>query len=442
MSGPTRPRLSVIGTGYLGATHAVCMTELGFEVIGLDVDAAKVARLAAGEVPFFEPGLAELLRKALDTGRLRFTTSYQEVADFADVHFVCVGTPQKKGEYAADTSYVDAAFGSLAPLLRRPALVVGKSTVPSGTAARMADLVAELAPADGVEVAWNPEFLREGFAVEDTLRPDRLVFGVRSVWAEQQLRAAFAPAIEAGAPVVVTDFATAELVKVAANSFLATKISFINAMAEVCEVVHADVTQLSEALGYDDRIGRRFLGAGLGFGGGCLPKDIRAFMARAGELGADQALTFLKDVDAINMRRRARTVDLGRELLDGSFHGARVAVWGAAFKPNSDDIRDSPALDVAASVQRYGGQVIVYDPAAMDNARRMYPQLTYADSALDAAAGADLVLLLTEWTEFREMAPDALGEVVAARRIVDGRNALDPVSWRAAGWVYRALGRP
>ena len=249
MSGPTRPRLSVIGTGYLGATHAVCMTELGFEVIGLDVDAAKVARLAAGEVPFFEPGLAELLRKALDTGRLRFTTSYQEVADFADVHFVCVGTPQKKGEYAADTSYVDAAFGSLAPLLRRPALVVGKSTVPSGTAARMADLVAELAPADGVEVAWNPEFLREGFAVEDTLRPDRLVFGVRSVWAEQQLRAAFAPAIEAGAPVVVTDFATAELVKVAANSFLATKISFINAMAEVCEVVHADVTQLSEALG-------------------------------------------------------------------------------------------------------------------------------------------------------------------------------------------------
>jgi UDPglucose 6-dehydrogenase len=432
----------VLGTGYLGATHAVCMTELGFEVLGLDVDEVKVARLNGGEVPFFEPGLAELLRKALDTGRLRFTTSYDEVAAFADVHFVCVGTPQKKGEYAADVSYVDAAFSSLAPLLRRPALVVGKSTVPAGTAARMADLVAELAPADGVEVAWNPEFLREGFAVEDTLRPDRLVFGVRSEWAEAQLRAAFAPAIEGGCPVVVTDFATAELVKVAANSFLATKISFINAMAEVCEVVHADVTKLSEALGYDDRIGRRFLQAGLGFGGGCLPKDIRAFMARAGELGADQALTFLKDVDAINMRRRARTVDLGRELLDGSFHGARVAVWGAAFKPNSDDIRDSPALDVAATVQRYGAQVAVYDPAAMDNARRMYPELTYAPSALDAAAGADLVLLLTEWAEFRELAPAVLDGVVAGRRIVDGRNALDPVAWRAAGWVYRALGRP
>ncbi len=431
-----KPRLSVIGTGYLGATHAVCMTELG-------VDPAKIAKLAAGEVPFFEPGLAELLRKSLDTGRLRFTTSWTELAEFADVHFVCVGTPQKKEEYAADVSYVEAAFGTLAPLLRPGALVVGKSTVPAGTAASVADLVAALAPEPGaVEVAWNPEFLREGFAVEDTLHPDRLVFGVRSAAAEARLREAFAPAIEAGCPVVVTDFATAELVKVAANSFLATKISFINAMAEVCEVAHADVTKLSEALGYDERIGRRFLHAGLGFGGGCLPKDIRAFMARAGELGADQALGFLKEVDAINMRRRARTVDLGRELVDGSFHGARVAVWGAAFKPNSDDIRDSPALDVADAVQRYGAEVVVYDPAAMENARLRYPQLTYADTALEAARGADLVLLLTEWAEFREMDPAVLGEVVARRRIVDGRNSLDPASWRAAGWTYRALGRP
>jgi UDPglucose 6-dehydrogenase len=437
-----RPRISVLGTGYLGATHAVCMTELGFEVVGLDVDESKIARLNAGDVPFFEPGMTELLRKSLDTGRLRFTTSYPDVAEFADVHFVCVGTPQKKGEYAADVSYVEATFGSLAPLLRRPALVVGKSTVPIGTAARMADLVAAQAPSSEVDVAWNPEFLREGFAVEDTLRPDRLVFGVRSARAEAQLRALYAPVIEAGCPVVVADYATAELVKVAANSFLATKISFINAMAEVCEVVHADVTKLSEALGYDERIGRRFLQAGLGFGGGCLPKDIRAFMARAGELGADQALAFLKDVDAINMRRRARTVDLGRELLDGSFHGCRVGVWGAAFKPNSDDIRDSPALDVAAAIQRYGATVAVYDPAAMDNARRLYPQLRYASSALEAAADADLVLLLTEWSEFREMAPEVLGQVVRHRRIVDGRNALDPVTWRAAGWVYRALGRP
>jgi UDPglucose 6-dehydrogenase len=437
-----RPKLSIIGTGYLGATHAVCMTELGFDVIGVDVFPDKIAKLNAGEVPFFEPGLVELLRKNLETGRLRFTSSYQEAADFADVHFICVGTPQKKGEYAADVSYVDAAFSTLAPLLTRPALLVGKSTVPAGTAARIADVVAALSPCKDVEVAWNPEFLREGFAVEDTLRPDRLVFGVRSEWAEQRLRDAFAPVIEQGCPVIVTDFATAELVKVAANSFLATKISFINAMAEVCEVTHADVTKLAEALGYDDRIGRKFLGSGLGFGGGCLPKDIRAFMARAGELGVDQALTFLKYVDDINMRRRARVVDLGYELLQGSYNGARVCVFGAAFKPNSDDIRDSPALDVAANIRQHGAEVVVYDPAAMDNARRAYPQLSYAESGLDAARGADLVLLLTEWSEFREMDPDRLGEVVAKRRMVDGRNALDPKQWRAAGWTYRALGRP
>ena len=437
-----QPKLSVLGTGYLGATHAVAMVELGYDVIGLDVDEAKVARLTAGDVPFFEPGLPELLRKALDSGRLRFTTSYQEVADFADVHFVCVGTPQRADGYAADLTYVEAAFSTLAPLLDRRALVVGKSTVPAGTAQRMSELVASLAPSDEVEVAWNPEFLREGFAVEDTLHPDRLVFGVQSAAAEEALRAAFAPVISSGTPVVVTDFATAELVKVAANSFLATKISFINAMAEVCEVVHADVTALSEALGYDSRIGKRFLHAGLGFGGGCLPKDIRAFMARAEELGAQDALAFLEEVDAINKRRRARAIDLGRELLDGDYAGKRVCVWGAAFKPNSDDIRDSPALDVAAAAQKLGAAVIVYDPEAMENAKRTHPQLAMASSALEAARNADVLLLLTEWSEFRETDPSMLASVVAAPRIVDGRNALDPATWRAAGWTYRALGRP
>src|SRR5690242_20032150 len=329
------PRLTVIGTGYLGATHAVCMAALGFEVLGVEIDERKVARLASGEVPFFEPGLPELLVKALESGRLRFTSSYEEAAEFGDVHFICVGTPQKEGSDAADMTYVDAAFSTLARHLRRKTLVVGKSTVPVGTAARLSALVKELAPAgDEVELAWNPEFLREGFAVDDTMHPDRLVFGVQSEWAEQQLRAAFAPVIENGCPVIVTDYATAELVKVSANSFLATKISFINAMAEVCETVHADVTQLAEALGYDDRIGPKFLRAGLGFGGGCLPKDIRAFMARAGELGADQALSFLREVDNINMRRRIRMVELAREVCDGSLHGKRIAVLGAAFQPN------------------------------------------------------------------------------------------------------------
>jgi UDPglucose 6-dehydrogenase len=407
------------------------------------VDPVKVARLAAGEVPFFEPGLDDLLRKTLDSGRLRFTTSYDEIAEFADVHFLCVGTPQRKGEFAADMSYVDSAIEALAPRLTRPCVVAGKSTVPVGTAERLAAYLGEHAPAGSdVELVWNPEFLREGYAVDDTMSPDRLVFGVTSPRGEEAMRAAFAPILDAGVPAVVTDLATAQLVKVSANAFLATKISFINAMAEVCEAVHADVKKLSEALSYDTRIGGRFLHAGLGFGGGCLPKDIRAFMARAGELGVDQALSFLTEVDAINQRRRARMVDLARECVDGSFQGRQVGVLGAAFKPNSDDIRDSPALDVANRIRKAGALVTVYDPAALDNARRDYPDLAYAETALDAARDADVVLHLTEWREFRDMDPRVLDGVVREKSIVDGRNALDPDLWRAAGWRYRALGRP
>ncbi|MER6943346.1 UDP-glucose/GDP-mannose dehydrogenase family protein [Nonomuraea sp. NPDC000554] len=434
-------RLTVIGTGYLGITHAACMAELGFDVLGLDIDPDKIRRLNNGELPIHEPGLEPLLRRGLESGRLRFTTSYEEVAAFGDVHFVCVGTPQKRGEYAADVSYMDAAIESLAPYLDRECLVVGKSTVPVGTAGRLADRLAMLAPAGTqAELAWNPEFLREGFAVQDTLSPDRLVLGVRSERAEKVLREVYRPLGEV--PFVVTDFATAELVKTAANSFLATKISFINAMAEICEAAHADVQQLSLALSYDDRIGGRYLNPGLGFGGGCLPKDIRAFMARAGELGVDQALTFLREVDAINMRRRARMVDLARELAGGSFRGCTVGVLGAAFKPDSDDIRDSPALDVAVTIGHQGGQVTVYDPIALDNARKAHPELNYGESAIEAARGAHVVLVLTEWREFVDLDPEELGAVVAARRIVDGRNALNSEIWRSAGWHYRALGRP
>ncbi|WP_084963604.1 UDP-glucose dehydrogenase family protein [Thermoactinospora rubra] len=434
-------RLTVIGTGYLGITHAACMADLGYEVLGVDIDADKIRRLNDGELPIHEDGLEELLRRGLDSGRLRFTTSYEEAGAFGDVHFLCLGTPQKKGEYAADVSQLDAAVEALAPHLTRECLVVGKSTVPVGTAERLAAKLLALAPAgEQAELAWNPEFLREGYAVKDTLKPDRIVIGVRSEHAEKVLREVYQPLGDV--PFVVTDFATAELVKSAANAFLATKISFINAMAEVCEAAHADVVQLAKALSYDDRIGGRFLNAGLGFGGGCLPKDIRAFMARAGELGADQALTFLREVDAINMRRRARMVDLARELAGGSFRGCTVGVLGAAFKPNSDDIRDSPALDVAVTIGHQGGLVSVYDPVAQDNARKAHPELSYATSAVEAVRGAHVVLLLTEWREFVELDPEELGSVVATRKIVDGRNALDPAVWRAAGWHYRALGRP
>ncbi|GLZ15532.1 UDP-glucose 6-dehydrogenase [Actinomadura sp. NBRC 104425] len=436
------PRLTVIGTGYLGATHAICMAVLGYDVLGIDVDERKIAKLAVGEVPFFEPGLPELLTKALESGRLRFSTSFAEAGEFGDVHFICVGTPQQPGSDACDLSYVNAAIDSLAPHLARRALVVGKSTVPVGTAAELTERLQRLAPAGtDVELAWNPEFLREGYAVDDTMHPDRLVFGVASDWADAQLRAAFRPILDQGTPVIRTDLATAELVKVAANSFLATKISYINAMAEVCEAVGADVKDLADSLALDDRIGGKFLKPGLGFGGGCLPKDIRAFAHRAEEIGVGQAVSFLREVDAINRRRRARTVDLVRELLGGQISGHRIACWGAAFKPNSDDIRDAPALDVARTMHGLGGQVRVYDPAALDNARRAFPELRYGENAMDVARDADVVVLLTEWSEFREIDPDALAEVVAHRRIVDGRHALDAARWREAGWEYRALGR-
>ncbi|MFE7762634.1 UDP-glucose dehydrogenase family protein [Streptomyces sp. NPDC057438] len=442
-------KITVIGTGYLGATHAAAMAELGFEVLGLDVVEEKIDTLRRGEVPMYEPGLAELLRRHVagtegSSGRLRFTTDYAEVAAFGDVHFVCVNTPQRHGEYACDMSYVDAAFASLAPHLTGPALVVGKSTVPVGSADRLAAYLAEHAPAGAeAELAWNPEFLREGFAVNDTLHPDRIVVGVRSERAEKLLREVYATPVTEGSPFVVTDFPTAELVKTSANSFLATKISFINAMAEVCEAAGGDVAKLAEAIGHDDRIGKKFLRAGIGFGGGCLPKDIRAFMARAGELGADQALTFLREIDSINMRQRGQMVELARQALGGgSFLGKRVAVLGATFKPDSDDVRDSPALNVAGQIHLQGGQVTVYDPKGMDNARRLFPTLGYADSALAAVRNADIVLHLTEWREFRELDPAALGEVAAARLVLDGRNALDPELWRRAGWMYRAMGRP
>jgi len=440
-------RISVIGCGYLGAVHAAAMASLGHEVVGIDVDERKVDALRAGRAPFFEPGLPELLLEAGAGGGLTFGTDIAAVAG-ARVHFVCVGTPQMAGEFRADLSYVDASVTSLVPHLRPGDVVVGKSTVPVGTAERLA---AQLAPT-GATLVWNPEFLREGFAVEDTLHPDRFVYGLPTDdegvptpagdAAKALLDEVYAAPLAEGTPLVVTDYATAQLVKVAANSFLATKISFINAMAELCETAGGDVTQLADAIGYDARIGRKFLNAGLGFGGGCLPKDIRAFMARAGELGVDQALTFLREIDSINGRRRERMVELAREVCGGSFVGKRIAVLGATFKPNSDDVRDSPALTVADMLERAGAGVVVTDPQGIDNARAARPNLEFAADVLDAARGADVVLLGTEWAEYRALDPEVLGRVVAERRVLDGRNVLDPARWRAAGWTYRALGRP
>ncbi|MFN8192299.1 MAG: UDP-glucose/GDP-mannose dehydrogenase family protein [Nocardioidaceae bacterium] len=435
-------RITVIGCGYLGATHAACMAELGHEVLGVEIDDAKRASLSAGRAPFHEPGLDALLATHVATGRLRFTDSFAEAADFGDLHFLCVGTPQSATGLGADLTAVVDAVESLAVQLTRPTLLVGKSTVPVGTAARLAERMAELAPVGAAaELAWNPEFLREGFGVEDTLRPDRIVMGVASERSEQVLRTFYADAISGGTPVVVTDFATAELAKVAANAFLATKISFINAIAEVCEAAGADVVDLADAMGHDRRIGRAFLNAGVGFGGGCLPKDIRAFLHRAGELGVDDAMSFLKQVDDINQRRRAQLVLTATELLDGNLVGKRVCVWGAAFKPGSDDVRDSPALWIAGQLQLGGAKVVVYDPQAAHTARQVYPTLGYAGSSIEAARGADLILHLTEWQEFRELDPAEVGAAVSRRVLLDGRNVLDAPAWRAAGWTIRGIGR-
>jgi UDPglucose 6-dehydrogenase len=431
-------RLTVLGSGYLGITHAAAMASLGFGVLGVDTDPGRVDRLNRGELPIYEPGLGQLLRSGLAAGRLRFTTSYPEAAAFGDVHFICTGTPQQPGSDAADLSQVNSCVAALAPLLERPCLVAGKSTVPVGTARRLA---AELAAAHpGAELAWNPEFLREGSAVADTLAPDRIVAGVTSARAEGLLRQVYAKPLADGSPFIVTDLETAELAKAAANAFLATKISFINAMAEICEAAGGDVRALAEVLGADERIGRSFLRAGLGFGGGCLPKDVRAFSARAEELGAGQALAFLREVDAINLRRRARTADLAAELAGGQLAGAGICVLGAAFKPGSDDVRDSPALDVAKILTGLGARVTVYDPAAMDNARQVSPDLAYAATLAEAARDARVVLLLTEWPEFAALTPGQLDGIVSGRNIIDARNVLDPVQWREAGWEYRALG--
>lgn len=435
-------KISVIGCGYLGAVHAAGMASLGHEVVGLDVDTDKIARLQAGKVPFHEPGFDSLLTEQLASGRLEFTNDPSRVAE-AEVHFIGVGTPQQKNSKAADLSYVHAATDSLIPYLREGAVVVGKSTVPVGTARALRSQIQEAQPS--AELIWNPEFLREGFAIEDTLTPDRIVYGVAdgAEWAAEKLDTVYRSIIDIPTPRLIVNMETAELVKVSANAFLATKISFINAMAEVCEATGGDVTELADAIGHDVRIGRRFLNSGLGFGGGCLPKDIRAFHARSLELGLDESLDFLRLMDEINLRRRDRVFAMAEELVggEGALAGKTVAVWGLSFKPDSDDIRESPALDVAGRLVAAGATVRAYDPAAMQNAIRQVPSLVLTESPAEAAEGAEVVVLCTEWREFRELDPAEVITHCPGKRIVDGRNCLDREAWVRAGWMLRSPGR-
>ena len=414
------------------------MAELGHDVIGIDVDAAKIALLEAGRPTFFEPGLPEILTSAKDSGRLRFSTHMSDASE-ATVHFIAVGTPQQKDGHAADLTYVDAAFAALIPYLKPGDLVVGKSTVPVGTAARLASLLAE--SGSGATLVWNPEFLREGYAVRDTISPDRLVYGVSEDSDVAVLDLVYSQAIQSGTPRLVTDYATSELVKVSANAFLATKISFINAMSEIAEATNANISDLADAIGYDDRIGRRFLNAGVGFGGGCLPKDIRAFVARAEELGRGESVGFLKEVDAINLRQRQRLVDLALTALGGSVFEKKITVLGVTFKPHSDDVRDSPALDIAVQLKGHGADVVATDPQGIDNARLRHPQLTYERDVNVALKDADLVILVTEWDEFKALDPRFVIGLTRGNLIIDGRNALDPSAWRDARWVYKSMGR-
>ena len=447
-------RITVLGTGYLGATHAASLAEMGYEVLGVDIDPAKLESLSAGVLPFHEPELPQLLRKHVESGRLRFTSDYEEAGAFGDVHFIGVGTPQRPGAFAADMSFVDSAVEQISRHLTCDAVIAGKSTVPVGTARRLRELARENAP-EGIEVdlVWNPEFLREGHSVEDTLHPDRMVIGLpghgsadareheQAQRLESLMREVYAPQLAEGIPLIVTDYETSELVKVAANSFLATKISFINSLSELTEAVGGDIRTLADAIGMDERIGRKFLNAGVGFGGGCLPKDIRALRARASELGLDQSVRFLAEVDDINTRRREHTVGVITDMLDGSVMGREIAVLGAAFKPESDDVRDSPALDIAARLHSIGADVHVYDPKANENAAKRYPRVDYASSLIQAVARAEVVVLLTEWDEFRRMTPQELAPLVRRRQVLDGRNVLDPQQWIDADWTYRALGR-
>jgi UDPglucose 6-dehydrogenase len=436
-------RVSVIGCGYLGAVHAAGLAKLGHDVIGIDLDDRKIALLERGQAPFFEPGFAELLSESVGAGRLRFSTDMRDVAG-CEVHFLCVGTPQRADGREADLTAVYAATRSLAQAIggAGPCVVAGKSTVPVGTAAQVARQLAATSP-DAVLV-WNPEFLREGLAVADTLHPDRIVYGLeagaRGVFGAQALDRLYADALAAGTPKIETDFATAELVKVSANSFLALKISFINAVAGVCEVTGADVRDLAAAIGLDDRIGPKFLRAGIGFGGGCLPKDLRAFGARAAELGADGLAGLLGEVDAINLAQRDRLADRVVELVGPDLTGVPVAILGAAFKPGTDDLRDSPALAIAQRLAARGARVRVYDPAAGRVLAERFPQFEVAVNPAEAAAGAGAVLVLTEWPEFANLDPGQLRDTVAERLIVDGRNALDPARWRQAGWEYHGVG--
>ncbi|WP_031074225.1 UDP-glucose dehydrogenase family protein [Streptomyces sp. NRRL WC-3742] len=438
-------RVSVIGCGHLGASHAAAMAELGHEVVGVEIDPDKCAILATGASWFYEAGMDDLLAKHVPTGRLRFTTSLAEAAAFADVHFLAVGTPLRADGQGYDVSQVLGAAEQLVPLLTRPATIIGKSTVTVGTVARLQQIITERAGVEGIELVWNPEFLREGHAVADSLFPDRILVGLSSPTALATVEQVYAPIMARGdIEMVVTDPATAEVAKSAANAFLATKISYINAMAQVCDLTGANIDDVAHVMGIDKRIGHGGMRAGLGYGGGCLPKDVAAFAHAVTLLGATDATGLLDAVQAVNRSRMDTAVQLVTRAVGRPLAGLTIGYLGAAFKAGTSDVRDSPALRLADRLHDLGATVRVHDPESLDNARHSHPHLAFAPTALDAVSGADLVVIATEWGQYTRdpKLPVAAADRTPARTVVDVRNALDAEPWLAAGWTVHQMGRP
>ena len=438
-------RIAVIGTGYVGLVSGACFSEFGVSVTCVDTDAAKIARLRRGEMPIYEPGLEALVAANTAAGRLSFTTELLPAIEGADAVFIAVGTPSRRGDGHADLSYVFAAAAEIGRALAETraggyTVVVTKSTVPVGTGREVAAILHRVCPNARFDVASNPEFLREGSAIEDFMRPDRVVIGADSDRAREVMRQVYRPLYLSETPMLFTDIETAELVKYAANAFLATKITFINEIADLCERVGADIQDVARGIGLDGRIGRKFLHAGPGFGGSCFPKDCQALVRTAHEAAADLAI--VETVVQVNEARKARMADKIIAACGGTVAGKTIAVLGLTFKPNTDDMRDSPSLAILPRLATAGAAIRAFDPAGIDEARNLMPELVYCDDAYDAAAGADALVLLTEWNEFRALDLARIGRLLAEPLVIDLRNIYQPAEMAAAGLSYVSIGRP
>ena len=432
-------KISVVGTGHVGLTTAACLAHIGHEVLGVDDDAEKIAQIERGEAPFHEPGLSELVAEGLDTGRLRVSTSTAEAAAHAEVVFVCVGTPTlPSGE--ADLAQVERVGRAVAANLHGYAVVVEKSTVPVETGVWLQEIMDQERNGHGeFDVASNPEFLREGQAVRDALEPDRIVVGADSERALERLREVYRPIIDStGCPFVTTDLATAELIKHSSNAFLATKISFINQVAEICERTGADVEEVAHAMGLDARIGPSFLRAGIGYGGECFPKDVRAYRYKADQLGVDFGI--LREIEQVNAGRVEAFVEKIRTVA-GGLSGRRVGLWGLSFKPETDDLRNAPAVEVARTLLDEGAAIVAHDPAAMTAVKRLLPEIGLASTPYDAARDAECLVICTEWPEYAAADLERLRGEMASAVVVDGRNVFRPRDMAAAGFVYASIGR-